>query len=76
MSKVNKLTFLFSVSIAEFEQLNLSRGALSSINIITQSKDDQMLYLTSFKFSKYLTASLSSTYLHERGSALQSSCPN
>ena len=41
MSKVNKLTFLFSVSIAEFEQLNLSRGALSSINIITQSKDDQ-----------------------------------
>ena len=41
MSKVNKLTFLFSVSIAEFEQLNLSRGAFSSINIITQSKDDQ-----------------------------------
>ena len=34
-----------------------------------------MLYLTSFKFSKYLTASSSSTYLYEKGSAFPAILP-
>ena len=73
----------FRVSIVDFKEVNASRGARSCVNIITQSlfsssKDEQMLYLTSFKIaqifqtskiSKYFTASSSSTDLHEKGSA-------
>ena len=73
----SKLTFKI------VETLNVCRGALSCANIITQSlfsrsRDEQILHLTSFKiaqifktskFSKYLTASSSSTDLHKKGSA-------
>ena len=41
----------FIVSIVDFKQVNACRGALSCVNIITQSlfsrsKDEQILYLT------------------------------
>ena len=56
------------------------RGALSCVNIITQRpnskfRDDQILYLTSFKFSKYLTTSSSLADLHEKGSAFPAILP-
>ena len=53
----------------------LSRSSFLCKYYYLKPKDEQMLYLTSFKeqnfskakFSKYLTLSSSSTYLHEKG---------
>ena len=53
----------------------LSRSSFLCKYYYPKSKDEQMLYLTSFKqqnfskakFSKYLTVSSCSTYLHEKG---------
>ena len=53
---LNNFHIFFSVSIVDFKYGNVCRGALSYVNIITQSlflkfKDEQILYLASFKIA-------------------------
>ena len=48
------VSLLLTLNIVDFKQVNVCLGALSCVNIITlslysKSKDEQMLYLTSFK---------------------------
>ena len=70
------MSLLSSVSIVDFELVNICRGALSCVNIITQSlmmsrcsiqHHSKYQNLSKAKISKYLPLSSDSTYFHEKG---------